>query len=97
MSRPSETEQDMRRAAEAGEVLDLSRRGDNTLSAKAIRDLLRSGGIQMVITAVAQGSPRWYRTLVVGATRETMIIEDDFLSFALVKRGPIWLCSSRGF
>jgi hypothetical protein len=35
----------MRRAAEAGEVLDLSRRGDNALSAKAIRALLRSGSI----------------------------------------------------
>ncbi|HUQ54361.1 hypothetical protein [Lentzea sp.] len=30
----------MRRAAEAGEVLDLSRRGDNVLRATVIRDLL---------------------------------------------------------
>lgn len=53
MSRPSETEQELRRAAEAGEVLDLSRRLDNRLPANAIRDLLRSGdvdprGIQVV-------------------------------------------------
>jgi hypothetical protein len=45
MSRPSETEQELRRAAEAGEVLDLSRRGDNVLSAKAIRELLRTDRI----------------------------------------------------
>ncbi|MCP2203995.1 hypothetical protein LX90_007724 [Lentzea flava] len=45
MSRPGETEQELRRAAEAGEVLDLSRRGDNTLPAKAIRDLLRAGDV----------------------------------------------------
>jgi hypothetical protein len=42
MSRPSETEQELRRAAEAGEVLDLSRRGDNVLSAQAIMDALTS-------------------------------------------------------
>ncbi|MDX8051327.1 hypothetical protein SK571_18210 [Lentzea sp. BCCO 10_0798] len=33
----------MIRAAEAGEVLDLSRRGNNVVRAEAIRDLLRSG------------------------------------------------------
>lgn len=35
----------MKRAAEAGEVLDLSRRGDNVLRADAIRDVLRAGGL----------------------------------------------------
>ena len=45
MSRPSETEQELRRAAEAGEVLDLSRRGNNVLRATAIRDLLRTGDL----------------------------------------------------
>ncbi|WP_330271418.1 hypothetical protein OG205_30445 [Lentzea sp. NBC_00516] len=35
----------MNRAAEAGEVLDLSRRGNNVLPAKAIRDLLLSGKV----------------------------------------------------
>ncbi len=45
MSRRSETEQELRRAAEAGEVLDLRRRGDNTLRAEAIRDLLRADDV----------------------------------------------------
>lgn len=45
MSRPNETVQDMNRAAEAGEVLDLSRRGNNVVPATAIRDLLRSGDV----------------------------------------------------
>ncbi|WP_434451558.1 hypothetical protein [Lentzea sp. E54] len=35
----------MTRAAEAGEVLDLSRRGNNVVRAEAIRDLLRSGEV----------------------------------------------------
>ncbi|SEP83863.1 hypothetical protein [Lentzea albida] len=35
----------MIRAAEAGEVLDLSRRGNNVVRATAIRDLLRSGDV----------------------------------------------------
>ncbi|MET8756328.1 hypothetical protein [Lentzea sp. NPDC004782] len=60
MSRPSETEQELRRAAEAGEVLDLSRRGDNTLPAKVIRDLLRSGDVDprglLVVGARITGS-----------------------------------------
>ncbi|HEX8864274.1 MAG TPA: hypothetical protein VF821_01340, partial [Lentzea sp.] len=38
----------MKRAAEAGEVLDLSRRGDNRLSAKAIRDLLRANDLDPI-------------------------------------------------
>jgi hypothetical protein len=48
-------------------------------------DKLRSGGLYLTITGVAQEKPRWYRTLVHGATNETMIIEDDFQSFALVE------------
>lgn len=60
MSRPGETEQELLRAAEAGEVLDLSRRLDNTLPAKAIRDLLRSGDIDprglLVVGARITGS-----------------------------------------
>lgn len=67
MSRPNETEQELRRAAEAGEVLDLSRRGDNRLSAKAIRDLLRSDGLD----------PRG--VLVIGA-RITGYLDLDFIS-----------------
>ncbi|MEU0885821.1 hypothetical protein ABZ345_45215 [Lentzea sp. NPDC005914] len=35
----------MKRAAEAGEVLDLSRRGDNGVSAGFLRDLLRADGL----------------------------------------------------
>ncbi|MGW6936366.1 hypothetical protein ACWGE0_40340 [Lentzea sp. NPDC054927] len=35
----------MKRAAEAGEILDLSRRGDNVLRAEAVRDLLQSGDL----------------------------------------------------
>ncbi len=35
----------MKRAAEAGEVLDLSRRGNNVLRAEAIRDLLVTGKV----------------------------------------------------
>ncbi|GAA3650626.1 hypothetical protein GCM10022267_41190 [Lentzea roselyniae] len=50
----------MKRAAEAGEVFDLSRRGDNTLSAKSIRDLLRSGTVDprglLVVGARVTGS-----------------------------------------
>jgi hypothetical protein len=67
MSRPGETEQDLKRAAEAGEALDLSRRGDNTLRATAIRDLLRSGTVD----------PRGL--LVIGA-RVTGRLDLDFVS-----------------
>jgi hypothetical protein len=45
MSRPDETEQDMKRAAEAGEVLDLSRRGNNVVPAEAIHRLLYAGDL----------------------------------------------------
>ncbi|MDX8036841.1 hypothetical protein SK803_42160 [Lentzea sp. BCCO 10_0856] len=43
----------MKRAAEAGEILDLSRRGNNVLRADAIRDVLRAGdhdprGLQVI-------------------------------------------------
>ncbi|MFD9703400.1 hypothetical protein [Lentzea sp. NPDC059081] len=48
MSRPDGTEQDMKRAALAGEVLDLSRRGNNVLRAEAIEDLLQAGGLSPV-------------------------------------------------
>jgi hypothetical protein len=58
-------------------------------------DLLDTSGLQLTVTGVAQESPRWYRTLVVGATKETMIMEDDFQSFTLVKRGSIWSRSPR--
>lgn len=67
MSRPGETEQDMKRAAAAGEILDLSRRGDNVLRAAAIRDLLRSGDVD----------PRGL--LVIGA-RVTGPLDLDFIS-----------------
>ena len=49
-------------------------------------DKLRSGSLHLTITGVVQEKPRWYRTLALGATKETMIIEDDFQSFVLV--GP---------
>src|SRR4051812_48915511 len=45
MSRPSGTEQDMIRAAEAGEIIHLSRRSDNVLRAKVIREVLRSNSV----------------------------------------------------
>jgi hypothetical protein len=45
MSRPNKTVQDMKDAAGAGEVLDLSRRGNNVVPATAIRDLLLSGNV----------------------------------------------------
>ena len=48
-------------------------------------DKLRSGSLHLTITGVAQEKPRWYGTLVLGATKETMIIEDDFRAFALVE------------
>ncbi|WP_439662880.1 hypothetical protein ACSHWB_16375 [Lentzea sp. HUAS TT2] len=67
MSRPSGTEQDMIRAAEAGEVLDLSRRGDNVVPATAIRDLVRSGDVD----------PRGL--LLVGA-RITGVLDLDFVN-----------------
>ena len=67
MSRPNETEQELRRAAEAGEVLDLSRRGNNELRAEAIRDLLLAEDID----------PRGI--LVVGA-RITGYLNLDFVS-----------------
>jgi hypothetical protein len=54
-------------------------------------DLLRSSGVHITIVGVAQDNPRWYRTRVLGAVKDTMIIEDDFSSFALVRRGHIWL------
>lgn len=56
-------------------------------------DVLRSDRLQLTITGIAQEAPRAYRTLVHGATRETMIVEDDFQSFVSVKRGQIWLPS----
>jgi len=48
-------------------------------------DELTSDSLHLTITGVAQEKPRWYRTLVLGATKETMITEDDFQSFALVE------------
>ena len=56
---------------------------EDFLSLKA-GDKLRSGGLYLTIAGVVQERPRWYRTLVLGATKETIIIEDDFQSFALV-------------
>ncbi|RDI20819.1 hypothetical protein [Lentzea flaviverrucosa] len=57
----------MIRAAEAGEVVDLRRRGDNVLRATVIRDLLRSGDVD----------PRGI--LVIGA-RVTGVLDLDFIS-----------------
>lgn len=54
-------------------------------------DILRSGDLQLTITGVAQDRLRWYKTLVLGASKETVIVEDDFQSFSLVKHGQIWL------
>ena len=47
-------------------------------------DKLRSGSSYLTITGIAQEKPRWYRTLAMGATKETIIIEDDFQSCALI-------------
>ncbi|MFD4643850.1 hypothetical protein ACFWN2_41535 [Lentzea sp. NPDC058436] len=57
----------MKSAAEAGEVLDLSRRGNNVVPATAIRDLLRSGDVD----------PRGL--LLVGA-RITGVLDLSFIS-----------------
>lgn len=54
-----------------------------------IGDILMSGSFQLTIAGVAQNSPRWYRTLAFGATNETVIVEGDLGSFALVKQGQI--------
>ncbi len=54
-------------------------------------DILQSGGLPLTITGVAQDRPRWYRTLVFNATKETVIVQDDFKSFALVKSGAVWV------
>jgi hypothetical protein len=45
MSRPGETEQELRRAAEAGEILDLSHRGNNVVRAESIHGLLQTGDL----------------------------------------------------
>jgi hypothetical protein len=49
-----------------------------------VGDKLRAGRSVLVITGIAQQAPRWYRTLALGATLETVIIEGDFASFSLV-------------
>ena len=53
-------------------------------SLKAGDRLTTFGGMELEIVGVRQDSPRWYVTLVRGATRHTMIVEEDRDSFARV-------------